>query len=678
MELSTRTDQEHRPVAVEQPALTSATRPPRRLRAAGAWVANRPALIVVALALAVAIWAVVGSRLVFPYLSDDHDEGLYILQAHALADGHLFPPAPRPPEAFVPWLSVFFDGKYVTKYAPVHASFLAVGVWLGSVRWSLALLAAAVVVMSYVLAKEVLGDRRVAAVATAFLALSPLFVLQTATFLPYCTSLLLLEAFTYTLLRGMRSHRRLLLAASGFILGVAFFARPLDALTFAAPLGVYFVLSQRHDRAMLTRNTASFALGAALPLLAMLAYYRAATGSPFRSPFNLLEPKDTIGFGVRKLLPYHPDLVFTPALGWYGVARHILLTSFWVFGGLVLIGLFLACVVRGRVRGSQPWLLLGAVTFSCGYLFFWGTYGMSLPGSLTAFMGPFYFLPVLLPIAFLAAKSLAGVWQRDQAVAIVTFLSMLGVSAYVFHKAVQVNLQLTEDNRRLYTAVANADLDRSLVFVPPMWGPHLLHPFSALQNTPDYDGPTVYALDRGDEANLLLVEDFPGRTLHRLRVHGHYRALPPDPGLTSSLEPLAVVEPEALRTRVVLRNPTAEPYLVLSVARAGRKDSFVLATQSSSARRYEVSIAVTTDSVDVAGPVEGHSVEQVEPDRSLVVSVAVGPAAGEPLQTLYERRLAYAIRPGSLKVLLPGSVSINELPEDPLPDLTVSTSAHGD
>jgi hypothetical protein len=677
VELSTRTDQEHRAVTVEQAALTSTRRRPH-LRGAGAWVANHPGVIVVALALGVAVWAVVGSRLVFPYLSDDHDEGLYLLQAHALAEGHLFPPAPRPPEAFVPWLSVHSDGKYVLKYAPVHASVLAVGVWLGSVRWALGLLAAAVVVMSYVLAKEVLGDRRVAAVATAFLALSPLFVLQTATFLPYCTSLLLLEAFIFTLLRGTRSQRRPLLAASGFILGVAFFARPLDALTFAAPLGIYFVLSQRHDRAKLVRNSMALALGVAPPLLAMAAYYQAATGSPFRSPFNLLEPKDTIGFGVRKLLPYHPDLIFTPSLGWYGVGRHILLTSFWVFGGLVLIGLFLACVLRGRLSGSQPWLLLAAFTFSCGYLFFWGTYGMSLRGSLTGFMGPFYFLPILLPLTFLAAKSFAGVWERDRAVAILAFVSMLGVSGYVFHKAIQVNLRLTEDNRRLYSGVASAQLDRSLVFVPAMWGPHLLHPFSVLQNAPDHDGPTVYALDRGDGENLLLLEDFPGRTLHRLRVHGHYRALPPDRGLTSSLEPLSVVEQEALRTRVVLRNPTAEPYLVLSVARAGRKDSFVLDTDSSSAKRYEASMAISPDSVEVVGPVESHSVEQSEPDRSLVVSVSVGAGEGQPLRTLYERRLAYSIQTRSLKVLLPGSVSVNELPEEPLPDLTVSRSGQGD
>ncbi|MDQ4097518.1 MAG: glycosyltransferase family 39 protein, partial [Actinomycetota bacterium] len=203
------------------------------------WIAEHPTILLTAVAVAAALWAIIGSHHVFRYLSDDHDEGLYLLQAEALAHGHIFPPAPKHAEAFVPWLTVLSEDKYVLKYAPVHASILALGERLfGSPRLSLGLIAAGVVVMTYLLAKEVLGNRRLALLASAFLGLSPLFLVQSATFLPYCSSLLLLEAFAFTLFRGVRTKSRGTLAVSGLLFGLALFARPFDALIFGAPLGV--------------------------------------------------------------------------------------------------------------------------------------------------------------------------------------------------------------------------------------------------------------------------------------------------------------------------------------------------------------------------------------------------------------------------------------------------------
>jgi 4-amino-4-deoxy-L-arabinose transferase-like glycosyltransferase len=618
-------------------------------------------------ALAAALWAVIGSHHVFRYLSDDHDEGLYLLQAEALAHGHLFPPAPEHADAFVPWLTVLSDEKYVLKYAPVHASILALGERvLGSPRWSLGLIAGGVVLLTYLLAKEVLGDRRLALLASAFLGISPLFLVQSATFLPYCSSLLLLEAFAFTLFRGVRTKRGTVLAVSGFLFGVALFARPFDALLFGVPLGVYFLVQQRHQRDLLVRNAAWFGLGIVLPVAAMLAYYHAATGSPFRPPFNLLEPQDTIGFGPRRLLPGHPAIPFTPALGWQGVTRHVLLTSFWGFGGLLLIGFFLVGVNRRRRGGPELWVALVAATFSCGYAFFWGTYGTSLQGSLTSFLGPFYFLPVLACVALLAARGFGDLWRRDSLMTALAVAGMVMVSGYLMVESLNVNLRLTEEDRRLYTPVAAANLDRALVFVPPMWGAHLLHPFAWLQNSADYDGETVYALDRGEPGNLALLEDHPERVAYRLRVHGHYRASPPDPGLTTSLERLTVIEQPSFETKVTLKNPTADPYVSVSVSVNGRKDTFVLDASSTTGKDYEANIRITTEAVEFGGPSEVHVTEHMEPDRTISVSISTGPADSADFRAIYERHWGYTVDGPDLKLLFPGVVSVNELGADPL------------
>ena len=617
---------------------------------------------VVALAVAAGVWAVVGSQLVFPYLSDDHDEGLYLLQASALADGDLFPAAPEQADAFRPWLSVVDGDRYVLKYTPVHAAILAVGIRLaGSARLSLGLVAAGVVLLSYALAKEVLGERSVAALATAFIAVSPLFLVQSATFLPYCSMLLLLEGFALALLRGARTDGRLLLAVSGLVFGVALFARPFDALLWGLPLGVYVGVSQRSDGRRLRQTAGWFALGSAVPVLAMLAYYRAATGSPFRTPFNLLEPKDTLGFGARRLVPGAPDLIFTPAHGIYGITRYVLVTTGWVFGGLVLIGFFLVGLVRRRAPGPQLWLASIVLTFAFGYLFFWGTFGTSLRGGLSSFLGPFYLMPVVVPLTFIAARGFGVVWRHDRFLGAAALIAMLFVSGYLLSRALPVNLRFSAEDRRIYAPIAAARLDRALVLVPPLYGPQLLHPLAFLQNDADYDGRIVYALDRGEPGNLRLLDDFPGRQVYKLRFHGHYRANPLDRGLRTSLQPLTVVDQPSFPFSLGFHNPGDDPRVGVSVTMGGVRSSFVLDAASERGRRHELLFDVGPTSVDARSPVQGHHREAVDDDGVLSVSVRVGPNDGGSGRTVYERSLAYRFDGTSVRMLFPGRVSVDDL-----------------
>ncbi len=58
----------------------------------------------------------------------------------------------------------------------------------------------------------------------------------------------------------------------------------------------------------------------------------------------------------------------------------------------------------------------------------------------------------------------------------------------------------------------------ALLFVPPLYGPYLQNPFSFLRNRVELGGDFVYALDRGDDANQRVVEQFPDRAVYRLTV----------------------------------------------------------------------------------------------------------------------------------------------------------------
>ncbi len=244
------------------------------------------------------------------------------------------------------------------------------------------------------------------------------------------------------------------------------------------------------------------------------------------------------------------------------------------------------------------------------------------------------------------------------------------VSGYLMAEALKVNLRLTDEDRRLYTPVAAADLDRALVLLPPMWGPHLLHPFAWLQNDVDYDGATVYALDRGEPANLALLREYPEQKAYRLLVHGRYRANPPDPNLTTSLERLTIVARDSLEMGLMFENPTTERYVHVGVSVGGRAKTFVLDSDSHRGKSYEGVIRVGADGgVELDGrvaPVDTETTQHTDPDGLIRVSISVKGAEASRARTLYERQLAYVVEGPSLKVLLPGVISTNELGADPV------------
>jgi hypothetical protein len=476
----------------------------------------RSGLVVAALALAAAVWAVAASALWLPRLTDNGDEAVYLLQAESLRAGHLFPPAPQPAGAFLPWLSKPAGDHFVTKYTPVFPGFIAMSHRaFGSDRAALALTAAGAVVACYHLAREVLGRRRDAAVAAAFLAGSPLFAIQSATYLSYLFNLALLMGFAAALLAGRRRRRRGLLVVAGFLLGLAVFARPFDAALFAGPLLVWWGWSGRRDLARRLGEAGWMALGALPPMAAMAIYFRLATGSFLRPPFTFVGPDDTLGFGPKRMYAGMPFLDYSPGRALLAVGRLTVLTGFWGFGGLLLIGLAVVGYRTSRGRAAR-WLALVAVTVPVGYALFWGSFSSSEWGGPWRF-GPFYWLPVMVPASILGAAGFARLWRWDRSVARFVAGGMAMVSLFVIVRGLAEHRQYGAVRDRLYAAprAAAAELDRAVVFLPPLDGPYLLQPFSLARNA-TFDGPVVWAVDRGARKNLDVVQRLPGRIPYRV------------------------------------------------------------------------------------------------------------------------------------------------------------------
>src|SRR3954465_355042 len=147
--------------------------------------ARRWRVAIAVLALAAFSASVVTSLWLFPLYSVNRDDSVYVAMARLLEHGHVTLPAAGQ-EFFRPWASAVRGDRVVLKYTPPWPSVLAAAdLVTGTTRVGLGLTAAATVVVMALFAGEVLRDRTAGIVAGALLALSPVFVFQSATYLPY-------------------------------------------------------------------------------------------------------------------------------------------------------------------------------------------------------------------------------------------------------------------------------------------------------------------------------------------------------------------------------------------------------------------------------------------------------------------------------------------------------------
>ncbi|MFB6205105.1 MAG: glycosyltransferase family 39 protein [Haloglomus sp.] len=425
---------------------------------------SRYRLAAAALALVAGVAVFLLSARVFPYLSTNHDEAVYLQQAAMLLEGQL---VLRPPvaETFRPWFFVKSGPELYPKYAPVVAAVFAVGMALGDPRLSLAVVGAAIVGLTYAVGAEAFG-RRTGLLGGLLVVISPFYLVQTALFLPYAPTLAFELLFAWAYLRSVRTGSRWFAPIAGLAIGIAFFARPYTAVLFATPFVVHALwtlgragrAASAGDSGRLVDVTLRQGLVAVCGLLGVAAtlwYNAVMTGDPFTFPYQVFAPRDGLGFGTRRILGYERD--YTPALALRanGQAVWSLLTR-WVVAGplgtaLAAVGLYATAVRVRRYLGRREAGLVGAVawpdggtggegaasreagaglaprlalaglfvTIIAGNVYFWGNLNilgdMDVAGDgLISLYGPYYHFDLVVPTALFAAfalRLLAGRWR---------------------------------------------------------------------------------------------------------------------------------------------------------------------------------------------------------------------------------------------------------------------------
>lgn len=357
----------------------------------------RPRNAVGLAALVAGIVALVLRTQLFPHGSANNDEGVYLLQAHALVHGHLTLPFAGDPRAHQPWLFAIGDDGYVAKYLPIVAAIYAIGLMLfHSVTPVLIFLAAVLPVLMYRLGRLTGLSEERATVAAVLFSLSPAILVEGGLVLSYLPFLVLLLCCWISVFSAVDGSVRWAFAA-GLAAACAAAVRPMDGVLMIGPALLWLVWRKR--------ASLSWLLAGGLPVGAlMLAFNAVVTGSPLRLPFSLFDPLDKVGFGERRLYPEAAPAYFGPVQSWDGTRRHFFIEpAQWFLGFLVVLPLALWSVRRGGPATERHRVLAaGTGVVMLGYLVFWGPWLASVLWGGPRTIGPFYSLAPILPLVLCA------------------------------------------------------------------------------------------------------------------------------------------------------------------------------------------------------------------------------------------------------------------------------------
>ena len=478
---------------------------------------RQPISIVIVLAIASFVLALVVADRLFPLLSANNDEAVYLFQARIFRSGHLTLPADSYRDFFRPWMSSEHDHQLVLVFQPVFPAVLALfDLLFGSMRVGLGVIAGGSVLLVYALGGELDLSSRARVIACAFFALSPFAVIQSALYLEYLFAVALEMAVLTLLLAGLRmsaGRRARRLTAAGLVFGLLVFTRPLEGLMLGVAMGLFLLVRER----TLTRALRQLlwpALGAAPIVALMLVYNAQLTGNPLRFPLWAIGGNNSFGFGQRNVVAGSPLIDATFLNGLKALHQNMRSLPHWVFGSILVVPLAVHGLWLRRHEATTVLLAAIGVLFPLAYLFYWGNL-LIVNGRKQ--IGPHYYMALLIPTVVFAAVALDRLALNRKSLATLVFVSMIAATLIELPDKIDRNDHFS-DVYRAEQAAIDSVVDADAIVILPITpdGSYLLHPRGWLTNDLGLDDPILYAADRGPD-NIELSRRFSDRRLYRLQ-----------------------------------------------------------------------------------------------------------------------------------------------------------------
>jgi hypothetical protein len=437
-------------------------------RRAGEWFDRQPrrsALIVSSVAAALyatVALTVFGGRPLFI------DEIVQLYQARVYAAGHLVDRVGPFPEFFGALNVVSAGDHQFGQFPPGGPAHLMFGVFLGMPWLVTPLLGGATVYAFARFVRHIESEPSVALAAVLLLAFSPFMVFMAGSQMNHVSTLLWIVIAWLACLRltsaDARRHWWALLF--GLAAGVAATIRPVDALAMTAPAFGLWITGLRSRRDV--QSLFFIAIGLAAPLIALLAYNNATTGSPLLFGYELM-------WGKSHSLGFHASpwgIAHSPGRGLELLSLYSLRLQSYLFESPTpsLLPVLITLAVASGVARFDRMMLSAAVLLAAAYFAYWhdGFY-----------LGPRFFFvltPLLALLAARAPRAIAAVTQRvgvrQYAFVALAISCLIGLATGIPARA-RVYTQNLASSRHHLDADSLGGRS-SLVFVRESWGSQVL------------------------------------------------------------------------------------------------------------------------------------------------------------------------------------------------------------
>ena len=485
---------------------------------------SRRAPIAIAVVSAIVFWIAWGSLANIPVV---HDEASYLFQAKLFSLGHWSAPSPPMPQFFEQY-HVFVVPHYASKYPPGHALLLVPGIWLGLPGLMPVILSgiAAALVFSIV--------RRLFNAGVAFWTwlvwiTAPFVLWMMGSYYSQSTSTLMWMLGWYALVRWLeRDEGRWLLVLAASV-GWLTLTRPLTAVAYALPVGIYVLW-----RTLRTRQYPALVKALTLGTLFVLVipYWSVKTTGAMRpTPYALYSqmyfPWDAPGFGLDSTPPQRalpPDMQWTAK---YGAEPHRTYTPRVLPGVLMSRMFFVGRDQWGPPRFALlPLAVIGLLMLTPELLFALGSALVLMIVYLWFGHGAewtVYYAEIQPVLALVTALGLWRVlrWNAPQenprtvspraaGASLILVAATLFLGYFIIRETRYRSLKMRRYQGQFVSTLDVLPADKAIVFVryAPWHNPHL----SLIYNDPDLVNSKRWIVyDRGPAENAQLMKLAPNR-----------------------------------------------------------------------------------------------------------------------------------------------------------------------
>lgn len=330
------------------------------------------------------------------------DEIVQVVQARMMAAGHLWIATPAHPEFTAVLNIVNAGGKTYGHFPPGGPAVLMLGELVGAPWITGPVMGFLSVLLFAWLLRSVEPRVIVRRLALLLFAFCPFTAFMAGTHMNHVsglTFLLLGMAGTAHALTGQR-RPLLAIAAGGLGFGLAAATRPLDAVAFALPAAVWFLVVAARDRTQWKLVPAA-AVGVAIPTAALLTVQYLTTGSPFRMAYEVMWGSNVgLGFHGTPWGDRH-----TPMMGLELINLYFIRLQVYLFESSVpsLVPAIAALWFTRGLRAADRFLLGSAALLVGCYLAYWHD---------GFFLGPRFLYPLLPVLAIWSARFPVAVAER--------------------------------------------------------------------------------------------------------------------------------------------------------------------------------------------------------------------------------------------------------------------------